>query len=65
MAYSKHCIVTGAAGKHDDLITYVADRPGIFETGISRTVRRHLDNEWWWKPIHEKKYSGQRLGTGR
>ncbi len=36
-----------------------------FETGIRRTVQWYLDNEWWWKPIHEKKYSGQRLGTGK
>ena len=33
-----------------------------FDTGIRKTVRWYLDNEWWWKPIHEKKYSGQRLG---
>ena len=73
--------------RYQDLITYVADRPGHdlryaidpaklmdelgwrprenFETGIRRTVQWYLDNEWWWKPIHEKKYSGQRLGTGR
>ena len=36
-----------------------------FETGIEKTVRWYLDNEWWWKPIHEKKYSGERLGTGK
>jgi dTDP-glucose 4,6-dehydratase len=36
-----------------------------FETGIRRTVQWYLDNEWWWKPIHEKKYSGQRLGRGK
>ena len=33
-----------------------------FDTGIRKTVQWYLDNEWWWKPIHEKKYSGQRLG---
>ncbi len=33
-----------------------------FETGIRKTVQWYLDNDWWWKPIHEKKYSGQRLG---
>ena len=33
-----------------------------FETGIRRTVQWYLDNEWWWRPIREKKYSGQRLG---
>lgn len=34
-----------------------------FETGIRRTVRWYLDNDWWWKPIREKKYAGQRLGS--
>ena len=34
-----------------------------FDSGIRRTVKWYLENEWWWKPIHEKKYSGQRLGT--
>ncbi|MBQ3806523.1 MAG: dTDP-glucose 4,6-dehydratase [Kiritimatiellae bacterium] len=70
--------------RYQDLITYVADRPGHdlryaidpaklmnelgwkpeenFETGIRKTVQWYLDNEWWWKPIHEKKYAGQRLG---
>jgi dTDP-glucose 4,6-dehydratase len=33
-----------------------------FESGIRRTVRWYLDNEWWWRPIHEGRYSGQRLG---
>lgn len=36
-----------------------------FDSGIRRTVQWYLDNKWWWGPIHEKKYSGQRLGTGR
>jgi len=35
-----------------------------FDTGIRETVQWYLDNEWWWKPIHEKKYAGQRLGRG-
>ena len=35
-----------------------------FETGIRRTVRWYLDNEWWWGPIHRGRYSGQRLGRG-
>ena len=35
-----------------------------FDSGIRRTVQWYLANEWWWKPIHEKKYSGQRLGRG-
>ena len=35
-----------------------------FDTGIRETVRWYLDNKWWWGPIHEKKYSGERLGKG-
>ncbi len=34
-----------------------------FETGIVKTVQWYLDNGWWWQPIREKKYSGQRLGS--
>jgi dTDP-glucose 4,6-dehydratase len=33
-----------------------------FDTGIRKTVRWYLDNVWWWKPIREGKYAGQRLG---
>ena len=33
-----------------------------FDTGIRETVQWYLDNKWWWGPIHEKKYSGERLG---
>lgn len=33
-----------------------------FETGIERTVRWYLDNEWWWRPLREKVYAGERLG---
>ena len=33
-----------------------------FDTGICKTVQWYLDNAWWWKPIREKKYAGQRLG---
>ena len=35
-----------------------------FETGIHRTVQWYLDNAWWWKPIREEKYAGERLGKG-
>ena len=34
-----------------------------FETGIRKTVRWYLDNEWWWRPIRDGRYAGQRLGT--
>jgi dTDP-glucose 4,6-dehydratase len=33
-----------------------------FETGIEKTVRWYLDNEWWWRPLREKVYAGERLG---
>ncbi|MGD9784562.1 MAG: dTDP-glucose 4,6-dehydratase [Hyphomicrobiaceae bacterium] len=35
-----------------------------FESGLERTVRWYLDNEWWWGPIRAKVYGGQRLGSG-
>ena len=31
-----------------------------FETGIRATVRWYLDHAWWWRPIREKTYAGQR-----
>jgi dTDP-glucose 4,6-dehydratase len=34
-----------------------------FETGIQKTVQWYLDNEWWWRPIREHGYSGERLGV--
>jgi dTDP-glucose 4,6-dehydratase len=33
-----------------------------FESGIVKTVRWYLDNEWWWRPIRDKRYAGERLG---
>ena len=33
-----------------------------FDTGIRRTIQWYLDNEWWWQPIREGKYTGERLG---
>ncbi|WP_237151728.1 dTDP-glucose 4,6-dehydratase [Oryzibacter oryziterrae] len=38
-----------------------------FETGIEKTVRWYLENEWWWAPLRQG-YDGRRLGlvgTGR
>jgi len=34
-----------------------------FETGIAKTVHWYLENEWWWRPLREKVYSGERLGV--
>lgn len=33
-----------------------------FETGIEKTVRWYLDNEWWWRPLLDR-YNGERLGV--
>ena len=35
-----------------------------FESGMAATVDWYLDNEWWWRPIREGRYRGERLGTG-
>ena len=32
-----------------------------FESGIAKTVRWYLDNDWWWRPLRER-YAGERLG---
>lgn len=71
-------------GRHRDLITFVADRPGhdrryamdyakierslnwrpreSFETGMEKTVGWYLENAWWWEPILQGRYAGERLG---
>jgi len=35
-----------------------------FDSGIRKTVQWYLDSEWWWQPIREGCYSGERLGKG-
>ena len=35
-----------------------------FETGLERTVRWYLANGWWWRPLREGRYVGERLGLG-
>lgn len=32
-----------------------------FDSGIEKTVRWYLENEWWWAPL-QNRYNGQRLG---
>jgi len=32
-----------------------------FDSGIEKTIRWYLENEWWWRPLRER-YAGQRLG---
>ncbi len=36
-----------------------------FESGIEKTTRWYLENDWWWRPILEKSYGGGRLGLAR
>ncbi len=36
-----------------------------FESGIRRTVRWYLDNAWWWQPLRDKVYTGERLGLDK
>jgi dTDP-glucose 4,6-dehydratase len=33
-----------------------------FESGLSKTIDWYLDNDWWWRPIREGRYAGERLG---
>lgn len=34
-----------------------------FESGLESTIDWFLDNEWWWRPLHNS--VGERLGTGK
>lgn len=34
-----------------------------FESGIASTIDWYLGNEWWWRPIRERNYAGERLGS--
>ncbi len=33
-----------------------------FETGMEKTIAWYLDNEDWWRPLHNRVYGGERLG---
>lgn len=33
-----------------------------FDSGIRKTVEWYLENAWWWAPLREGVYSGERLG---
>ncbi|MFO1171426.1 MAG: dTDP-glucose 4,6-dehydratase [Hyphomicrobiaceae bacterium] len=35
-----------------------------FETGLEATVRWYLANRWWWEPLRDRVYRGERLGLG-
>jgi dTDP-glucose 4,6-dehydratase len=34
-----------------------------FESGLAKTVDWYLANEWWWRPLRDGRYRGERLGT--
>jgi dTDP-glucose 4,6-dehydratase len=34
-----------------------------FDSGLEKTVAWYLHNEWWWRPIREGSYAGERLGS--
>lgn len=34
-----------------------------FESGLDQTIDWYLENDWWWRPIRDQKYAGQRLGS--
>ena len=34
-----------------------------FATGIRKTVEWYLENAWWWQPLREGVYAGERLGV--
>ena len=46
-----------------DLRYGIDSRARGFHSGIWKTVRWYLDNEWWWRPLREKVYAGERLGV--
>ncbi|WP_336964336.1 dTDP-glucose 4,6-dehydratase [Sphingobium aquiterrae] len=34
-----------------------------FDSGIKLTVQWYLENRWWWEPLRDGVYSGERLGV--
>lgn len=36
-----------------------------FDTGLARTIDWYLANEWWWGPIRNQNYAGERLGKAK
>lgn len=33
-----------------------------FESGLEKTIDWYVSNEWWWRPIRDRAYAGERLG---
>lgn len=36
-----------------------------FDEGLRSTIKWYLENEWWWGPIRNNRYSGARLGGAK
>jgi dTDP-glucose 4,6-dehydratase len=36
-----------------------------FTTGLAKTVRWYLNNQWWWSPLRQNVYAGERIGLVR
>jgi len=36
-----------------------------FESGLDATIDWYLANDWWWRPIREQRYAGNRLGAAK
>ncbi len=36
-----------------------------FDTGLGKTVDWYLENEWWWRPLRDQRYAGDRLGAAQ
>ena len=34
-----------------------------FDSGIRKTITWYIENEWWWRPLREQVYGGERLGV--
>ncbi|MEA3002021.1 MAG: dTDP-glucose 4,6-dehydratase [Sphingomonadales bacterium] len=39
-------------------------RTETFESGMAKTIAWYLAREDWWRPLRDKKYAGERLGSG-
>jgi dTDP-glucose 4,6-dehydratase len=49
------------AGKLESELGWTARE--TFDSGIRSTVAWYLANEWWWRPLRDGVYSGERLGV--
>ena len=48
------------AGKLERELRWRAEE--TFMTGLAKTVKWYLDNKWWWRPLRQKVYAGERIG---